>query len=107
MVELSVRSLEGDVASKQRKSSGPSKVDGIGGNRRTTYFWDIQRMVATAAPNVQRRSSVEYRKPEAMSKERAMAVLGLGVKKVTFPQKTVAPIFTTGRKRLAGVCEAE
>ena len=83
MVGLSASSLESDLAKQGRKGREEDVV-----RRRKTFFWDIQRMVITSAPNMtngqQRRSLVEYRKPEAMSKERAMAVLGLGVKKVTF-----------------------
>ena len=83
MVGLSVSRLESDLAKQGRKVKEEEIV-----RRRKTFFWDIQRMVITSAPGItngqQRRSLVEYRKPEAMSKERAMAVLGLGVKKVTF-----------------------
>ena len=83
MVGLSVRSLESDLAKHGRRGKEEENIV----RRGKTFFWDIQRMVITSAPNMttgqQRRSLVEYRKPEAMSKERAMAVLGLGVKKVT------------------------
>ena len=83
MVGLSVSSLEADVAKRGRICKTQPKEEDIVSRRRTTFFWDIQRMVITSAPNgLQRRLSMEFRKPEVMSKERAMAVLGLGVKKV-------------------------
>ena len=89
MVGLSVRSLEADVAKRGRGAKtlvSQSKEEDIVSRRGTTFFWDIQRMVITSAPNLpngqQRRSSMEFRKSEVMSKERAMAVLNLGVKKV-------------------------
>ena len=80
MVGLSASSLESDLAKQGRKGREEDVV-----RRRKTFFWDIQRMVITSVPNLpngQRRPLAEYRKPEVMSKERAMAVLGLGVKKV-------------------------
>ena len=81
MVGLSVSRLESDLAKQGRKVKEEEIV-----RRRKTFFWDIQRMVITSAPNMsngqQRRSSMDFRKPEVMSKERAMAVLGLGVRKV-------------------------
>ena len=89
MVGLSVSSLEGDVAKRGRSGKtlvSQSMEEDMVSRRRTTFFWDIQRMVITSAPNMsngqQRRSSMDFRKPEMMSKERAMAVLGLGVRKV-------------------------
>ena len=86
MVGLSVSSLEADVVKRGRGAKSQPKEEDIVSRRRTTFFWDIQRMVITSAPNLpngqQRRSSMDFRKPEVMSKERAMAVLGLGVRKV-------------------------
>ena len=94
MVGLSVSRLESDLAKQGRKVKEEEIV-----RRRKTFFWDIQRMVITSAPGItngqQRRSLVEYRKPEAMSKERAMAVLGLGVKKVTFGKTFGLQAFNT------------
>ena len=88
VVRLSVRSLETDLINGRRNSykilGQAAKEEAIINNRRATYFWDIQRMVSNSVPSgqQQRRSTLDYRKPEAMSKERAMGVLGLGVKKV-------------------------
>ena len=109
MVGLSASRLESDLASGQK----PKEGDDLLSRRRKTFFWDIQRMVITsAAPNLthgqQRRSLVEYRKPEAMSKERAMTVLGLGVRKVKkLEKRLLIYIFTKGRKGFAGSSEAE
>ena len=96
MVGLSVSSLEADDAKRGRGAKtlvSQTKEEDIISRRRTTFFWDVQRMVITSAPNLpngqQRRPSMEFRKPEVMSKERAMAVLGLGVKKV----KTISLIY--------------
>ena len=85
MVGLSASSLESDLGKRGRKTFGQFAKEEDVVRRRTTFFWDIQRMVITSVPNMpngQRRPLAEYRKPEVMSKERAMAVLGLGVKKV-------------------------
>ena len=88
VVRLSVRSLESDLINGRRNSykilGQAAKEEAIINNRRATYFWDIQRMVSNSVPSgqQQRRSTLDYRKPEVMSKERAMGVLGLGVKKV-------------------------
>ena len=88
VVRLSVRSLESDLINGRRNSykilGQAAKEEAIINNRRATYFWDIQRMVSNSVPSgqQQKRSTLDYRKPEAMSKERAMGVLGLGVKKV-------------------------
>ena len=99
MVGLSVSNLEADVAKRGRSAKSlviQSKEEDIISRRGTTFFWDIQRMVITSAPNMpnglQRRPSMEFRKPEVMSKERAMAVLGLGVKKVKTLSLMMIPI---------------
>ena len=89
VVRLSVRSLESDLINGRRNSykilGQAAKEEAIINNRRATYFWDIQRMVSNSVPSgqQQKRSTLDYRKPETMSKERAMGVLGLGVKKVS------------------------
>ena len=87
VVRLSVRSLESDLINGRRNSykilGQAAKEEAIINNRRATYFWDIQRMVANsvASGQQQRRLSLDFRKPEAMSKESAMGFFGLGVKK--------------------------
>ena len=48
--------------------------------QRGTFFWDIQEMVVSS--ELGRGRVREDRRVQLMSKERAMGVLGLGVRKV-------------------------
>ena len=52
----------------------------VGPVQRGTYFWDIQEVVVSS--ELGRGSVREDRRVQLMSKERAMGVLGLGVRKV-------------------------
>ena len=69
--------------------------------QRGTFFWDIQEMVVSS--ELGRGRVREDRRVQLMSKERAMGVLGLGVRKVRVGMVVVVRI--AGGEGTAGGCE--
>jgi len=106
LLSLAVRNVEADVRHRRVKETIAALHRGrkrpeVGPVQRGTFFWDIQEMVVSS--ELGRGRVREDRRVQLMSKERAMGVLGLGVRKVRVGMVVVVVI--PGGEGTAGGCE--